>query len=247
MAGPLALYMLRRIGHAALVLWATFTAAFLLLYWLPGDAALSKIVGSAGSGANLQVEVERLRHELGYDRPGIVQYLDALASTATGDWGRSIQTSQPVAQMFAEAIPETLKLSTAALVLGSGIGVALALVIAGTRSQFLRQLLLGLTAAALAVPTFWIGLLAIEFFSFRLGWLPAFGNRGASSLVLPALVLAVPTAATTAQLLVASLRATLDEPFIAMARAKVGSRRYVLYIHALRCAARSFRLSRRLA
>ncbi|WP_171909737.1 ABC transporter substrate-binding protein [Rhodobacter sp. 24-YEA-8] len=60
------------------------------------------------------------------------------------------------------------------------------------------------------------------------------GNRGASSLVLPALVLAVPTAATTVQLLVASLRSTLDEPFIAMARAKGGSRRYVLYIHELR-------------
>lgn len=227
-------YILRRAGYALLVLWGTSTAAFLVLYWLPGDAAITRIVGTAGSGANLQADIARLRAELGYDQPVLVQYGKTLLSTATGDWGRSIQTSQPVSEMFADAIPETLKLAFSALIIGAVVGTILALLIAHTRSPSFRQVLLALTAAGVSVPTFWIGLLAIELFSFRLGWLPAFGNNGIKTLVLPALVLSIPTASTTAQLLSASLRFALKEQYVVMARAKGGSWGYVLFTHALR-------------
>lgn len=230
----MATYVLRRAAHAVLVLWTTFTAAFLVLYWLPGDAAISRIVGTAGSGANLDADIARLRSELGYDQPVVIQYAKTLVSTATGDWGRSIQTSQPVVEMFADAIPETLKLALSALVIGTVAGALLGLVIAYTRSPSIRQALLAVTAAGVSVPTFWIGLLAIELFSFRLGWVPAFGNDGLQTLILPAFVLSIPAAATTAQLLSATLRTALHEPYITMARAKGGSRSYVLLVHALR-------------
>ncbi|MBO4206775.1 ABC transporter permease [Micromonospora echinofusca] len=227
-------YAFRRLGHALLVLWATFTATFFLLYVLPGDAALSK-AGVGGDGATLSpAELARVRADLGLDQPVVGQYATALLHALRGDFGTSTQTGAPALSMYVEAVPETLKLAGAALLLGLVAGTGWALLAAWTRWRLLRQALLALPAVGVSIPTFWIGLLLIQVVSFRWQLLPAIGNDGVRSLVLPALVLAVPTAAMSAQILSRSLEATLHAPYVETARARGASRSRVLLRHALR-------------
>jgi len=84
------------------------------------------------------------------------------------------------------------------------------------------------------VPTFWVGLLLLQVFSFQLRIFPAFGDQGASSLVLPAITLALPTGAVIAQVLATSMTTTWKQPFVESARAKGVSRLRVQTKHVVR-------------
>jgi peptide/nickel transport system permease protein len=137
----------------------------------------------------------------------------------------------------AEVLPETIKLAAAGFALAVLLGSALATAATFSRNPWVRQALGSLPPLGIAVPTFWIGLLLLQFFSFRLRLFPALGNDGAQSLVLPALTLAIPTSAVIAQLLIRSLHQTLGEPYIEQIRAKGASDALIHFGHALRNAA----------
>jgi peptide/nickel transport system permease protein len=227
-------YIVRRLGHALLVLWATFTATFLLLYALPGDAALSKAGASSESTVVDAAQVARVRAELGMDDPLVVQYLRTLKNTVTGDFGRSLQNGTPVRELYADAVPHTLQLATAGFILAILFGFGWALLVSYVQWRPAQVLLGSLPALGVSVPTFWVGLLALQWFSFKWHLFPAFGDDGIRSLVLPAVVVAIPSAAVAAQLLSRSLENTLDAPFIDTARAKGASRLRILVVHAVR-------------
>lgn len=227
-------FVLRRLGHAVIVLWATFTATFFLLFALPGDAALSKAGASSESAVVDEERLAMVRAELGLDDPLIVQYLRELRDVATGDFGRSLQNGTEVTDLLAQAIPQTLQLAGAAMVLATLLGFGWALLATSVRWAPARSLLQSMPALGVSVPTFWVALLALQWFSFRWQLFPAFGNAGIQSLVLPAIVVAIPSAAVTAQLLSRSLENTLDAPFVSTVRAKGASRLQVLTDHALR-------------
>ncbi len=98
----------------------------------------------------------------------------------------------------------------------------------------MRTLLLALPPLGVSLPTFWVGLLLIQFFSFRISIFPALGNEGLASLVLPSVTLAVPVSASIAQVLARGLRTALAEPYVETARAKGASRARVHLRHAFR-------------
>jgi peptide/nickel transport system permease protein len=227
-------YVLKRTAHAALVLWAAFSAAFLLLYVLPGDAALRKLnLGGGGSGYSPE-ELAKLRASLGLDQPFIVQYLRAFWHALHGDFGRSIQTGGDALAMFAEGVPQTLQLAILALAFGLTLGIGLALLAAYVTWPPARQLLLSLPSLGVSMPLFWIGLLLLQQLSFRWHLLPAIGNEGFASLILPATVLAIPTAALAGQILSRSLATAFNSPYIETARARGAGRARLLFRHALR-------------
>ncbi|MEU4654917.1 ABC transporter permease [Streptomyces sp. NPDC023723] len=227
-------YVLWRLAQAAGVLWAAYTLAFLLLDLLPGDP----VAAMAGAGLNsTQVTPERLaelRAEYGFDRPVLVRYATSLGAAVRGDFGESVATGRPVTATLANALPQTLQLAGGALVLAVAGGVGLALAGTATRRRWLRQLLLSLPSLGISLPAFWVGLMLVQLFSFRLGLLPAFGNDSAAGLLLPAVTLALPAAVLMAQVLSKSLLAALGEPYIQTARAKGAGRARVLVRHALR-------------
>lgn len=227
-------FILRRLGHAVLVLWATFTATFLLLYALPGDAALSKAGASSEAAVVDEEQIAQVRAELGMDDPLVVQYGRTLLDTVTLDFGRSLQSGTPVRELYADAVPHTLQLAGAGFLLAIVLGFGWALLATYVRWRPARVLLGSLPALGVSVPTFWVALLALQWFSFRWQLFPAFGNDGLRSLVLPAVVVAIPSAAVAAQLLSRSIETTLDAPFIATARAKGASRLRILLGHTLR-------------
>ncbi|MEL7974845.1 ABC transporter permease [Isoptericola sp. F-RaC21] len=230
-------YLLRRVGQGIFVLWAAFTIAFFVLYLLPSDPAA---LIASGGGEVSQVDpaqLAALRAEYGLDRPLLVQYGDALLAALTGDLGTSYVSGASATSMVAQALPETLKLTGAALVLAVVGGTAVAVASVFPRARFLRQALSALPPLGVALPTFFVGLVLLQWFSFRVPVFPAIGNEGAVSLVLPTITLAVPAGAQLAQILSRSLRGTLGEPYVETAWAKGASRTRVHLAHALRNAA----------
>lgn len=227
-------YVIRRIAQAVGVLWAAYTISFLVLDFLPGDPVSAMAGAGSDAGPVDPAQLARLRHEYGFDKPVLLQYLDYLGKAVRGDFGDSISTGRPVTATLAEALPQTLALAGAALLLAVVFGGGLAVLATYTNQRWLRQLLLSLPPLGVSVPTFWIGLMLVELFSFRLRLFPAFGGDGLRGLALPAVALAVPTGAIVAQVLAKSLLTALDEAYIETARAKGAGRARIHLRHALR-------------
>jgi peptide/nickel transport system permease protein len=227
-------YVLRRFAHALLVLWATFTATFFLLFILPGDRALAKLGADAG-GAGFSAEaLAELRRSMGLDQPAIVQYWIALKNAVQGNFGVSAQTGADALQMFATGIPETLKLALVALSLGTTLGIGWALAASYTSWAPLKNLLAAAPSLGVSIPTFWIGLVLLQVLSFRLNLLPGIGNDGWRTLIMPAIVLAIPSASIAAQILLRSLQASLSAAYVDTARSRGAGRGRILLGHALR-------------
>ncbi len=224
---------LSRVGQALLVLWAAFSVSFVLLYALPSDP-VSIMLNQSGEQTSVDAaQVARLRAEYNLDKPLLVQYGLALGKALHLDFGRSIQTGQPVAGALLQALPATAQLAVAALVLALGLGTGLALLASLSRLPWLRDALLGVPALAVSLPTFWVGLLLLQAFSFGLHWFPAMGNRGVPALVLPAVTLAIPTSAVIAQVLLRSMAQVQRQPFVEALRAKGLSWSRVVCVHVL--------------
>ncbi|MEV4630356.1 ABC transporter permease [Micromonospora sp. NPDC049523] len=230
-------YVFRRLAQAVAVLWAAYTLSFLVLDFLPGDPVSAMAGGGLDQASVDPAQLESLKREYGFDKPVLVQYADYLGRAVQGDFGNSVATGQPVTSVIGDALPQTLVLTGAALVLAVVFGTGLALAATYTSARALRQLLLSLPSLGVSLPTFWVGLMLVQLFSFRLRLLPAFGNDGIASLILPAVTLAVPTGALLAQVLAKSLFTALDEPYVQTARAKGAGRARVHLRHALRNAA----------
>ncbi|MEV7075682.1 ABC transporter permease [Streptomyces sp. NPDC093990] len=227
-------YVFKRLAQAVGVLWAAYTVSFLVLDYLPGDPVTAMAGAGMDSGQVDPEQLAALRHEYGFDKPVLVQYAEYLGRAVRGDFGDSVSTGRPVTSTLADALPQTLQLTGAALLLAVLLGGGLAVLATYTAQRSLRQLLLSLPPLGVSVPTFWVGLLLVEVFSFRLRWFPAFGNDGFKGLALPALTLAVPTGAQIAQVLAKSLLTALDQAYVETARAKGAGRWRVHLRHALR-------------
>ncbi|KLL10023.1 MULTISPECIES: ABC transporter permease [Protofrankia] len=227
-------YVIRRLAQAVGVLWAAYTLSFLVLDYLPGDP----VSAMAGAGMDSSVvdpaRLDELKKQYGFDKPVLVQYVDYLSRALRGDFGNSVSTGRSVTSVIADALPQTLQLTGMALLLATLFGGGLALFATYTSQRWLRQILLSLPSLGVSIPTFWIGLMIVQLFSFRIRLFPAFGNDGLRGLILPAVTLAIPTGAMVAQLLAKSLLTTLDEPYVQTARAKGAGRARIHLGHALR-------------
>lgn len=151
--------------------------------------------------------------------------------------GHSIFSGQTVTGALADALPSTLALAVSGLLPAVIGGTGLALAAAYTSRPWLRGLLTALPPIGASMPAFWVGLLLLQLFSFRLRLVPAFGGTGFAGTVLPAVTLALPVGAVIAQVLHTSLVATWRQPFVEVAFAKGASRWWVQLRHVLRPAA----------
>ena len=222
-------FLVRRIGGFFVTLFAIATLSFFLLRAAPGgpfdaDRAVDPAVKAAQEA------------KYGLDRSLIAQYGTYLADLCLrGDLGPSSQyPGMTVNEVIAESFPPSLALGGLALgialVLGIAVGVA-----GGVRpGSVTDRVLTLLTFGGVSVPNFVVGALLLAVFALWLGWLPAGGLTGPSSLILPALTLALPIAAVIARLTRSGLAETLDEDYIRTARAKGLRERRVVMIHGLR-------------
>lgn len=230
-------YVLRRVVGAVAVLLAAFTVSFAVLYLLPSDPVSIMLDGAATGTYVDPAQVAELRARYGFDQGPVQQYLTLLGRTLTGDLGTSISSGASVTTLVAQALPQTAALAVAALVLAVVLGGGLATLATWTRSARLRGFLLALPPLGVALPTFWVGLVLLQVFSFRVPLFPAVGNQGVASLVLPAVTLAVPLSATVAQVLAQGMGEAWRAPYVETALAKGASRTRVQLRHVTRNAA----------
>ncbi|MCT2261984.1 ABC transporter permease [Brachybacterium muris] len=226
-------YLLRRIGGALLVLALAFTAAYVLLAALPGDAVLARY-GNPDLGLTPD-QLAEIRASYGADRPAIIQFLDTAASFLRGDLGYSVQSGASVSALLAEALPSTLTLAALGLLVAVVLAVAIAALAThpGLQShrvtRALRSTLRGLPPLMVSLPVFWIGIVLIQVFSFQLGLVPLLNASPAQALMLPVATLAVPIAAPLAQVLIRSIDEVMAQPFVAVARARGASSTWLLW------------------
>jgi peptide/nickel transport system permease protein len=230
-------YLSGRLAQAVFVVWAAFTVTFIALRLLPGDPVALMLNGRGGGEAASPAEIARVKAQLGFDRPFLQQYFSALGDAMHGDFGRSIQTGQPVSTMISHSLPATLELGVAALVLAMVAGTVIGVLANLVSSAFGRQLLRSVPALTISLPSFWVGLMLIQLFSLHWRIFPSLGNAGFASLVLPACTLAIPGMALVGQVLGKSLHNTLSEPYVDTIRATGASKLRVLLGHGLRNAA----------
>jgi|SRR5690606_813233 len=225
-------YLTLRIGQAVLVLWAAFTAGFVLLQLLPGDAILIKFQNPE-LGLSPE-QIAEIRQLYGSDEPAIVRYVHTLLGFLAGDFGYSIDTGTPVIERLAEGLPATAKLASLGFVVAVLIAVAIAFVSSYTRFAWLRGALLAVPSLFISIPTFWLGIVLIQVFSFQLKLVPVIGGTEFEQLILPVLTLAVPISAPLAQVLARSLDRVYAQPFVEVVAAKGASRRWILWRHVAR-------------
>lgn len=221
----------RLLSLSLFTLLITFSC-FVLLRLLPGDPVLTLLNIDELSATPEQIEAAR--RELGYDQPLLVQYVRWLQDILTLRLGNSLQTGRPVIEMLLESYLVTAELAlgglTIALLIALPLGIGSALT---TRRSIVRLAHL-VSMSGAAVPGFWIGLLLVDLFAVRLGWLPVMGREGMTSLVLPALSLGFPLASVYIPLIRLNLRRELSRPYIELARMRGISERTILWRYALR-------------
>jgi ABC-type dipeptide/oligopeptide/nickel transport system permease component len=211
------------------VIFGAVTLIFLVLNWLPGDAATL----IAGDDANPDT-VQQLRVKLGTDRSLGSQYRSYLAGVVRGDLGTSYITREPVAKRLAAQLPATLTLTFSAcgvaLVLGVGLGVLSVLY----RGRWLDQVIQSLSLFLVSMPSFWLGMLLILVFSVQLGWLPIIDNGGFLPSVLPIVTLGMWLSVPLQRMVRDGMLDGLHEPYVTTLRAKGLGERRIFYVHVLR-------------
>ena len=228
----MAKYLISRIAQAALVLWAAFTVAFILLQVLPGDAVMIKFESpDLGLSAS---QIAEIRSAYAVDQPLIVQYGKALGNTLTGQLGYSIQQGVTVGELLRTNLPPTLRLASLGCVLAVTLAVGIAFLANLTPFGWLRAGLQAVPALFVSVPVFWLGIVLIQVISFRLRWVSVIAPGEIEGLILPTITLAVPISAPLAQVLLRSIDAVQTQNFVSVARAKGASAAHVLWAHVAR-------------
>jgi peptide/nickel transport system permease protein len=225
------------------VVLGVVTLMFALLRLAPGDPALL-LVGPAATAEQVAAQ----RHALGLDRPLPAQYATWLGRFARGDWGTSIATGRPVRTMLARAWPATVCLVGISLVLSYLIGIGVG-VVQAARGGRLDTALSVATVTLFALPGYWLGLMLVMLFTYRLRWLPAFGAAGFDAdflppaarladrlrhLTLPLATLTLVGVGGTARFVRGAMLDVAGAPFVTVARAKGLSERRVTLRHVLR-------------
>ncbi len=226
-------YAAARLGSALLVVWAAATCAFVVLQLVPGDPVRAVVGSHALVGAEQR---EAIRHQYGLDRPLLVQYVSHLGQLAQGRLGESYQLQQPVGDVLADQLGPTAELALWSTVTAVLLAVAVTLLTTG-RARWPRRLSSVVELVVVSTPAFWLGIVLLTVFSFRLGWLPVTDTGDARALVLPVLTLALPIAAVLAPVLREGLLGALGQPFTLSARARGLAEHQVRSRHALRHAA----------
>jgi peptide/nickel transport system permease protein len=223
-------YIAKRLIASIPVMLGVLVAVFFLMRVLPGDPTQMM---AAEFGASAE-ELARMRASLGVDDPIMVQFWDFVRNAARGDLGRSLFTNRPVTTQIVDQVPSTFQLAAASLVIAILIGVPIGVVAAVRSNSVIDAGSMVLALIGVSMPSFWLGLILIYVFSYRLGWLPAAGVGDLRYLLMPAFALGFSSAAIIARLTRSSMLEVLRQEYIVTARAKGLASRLVIFRHALK-------------
>ena len=241
----MAAFIIRRIGQSLLVLLIVGLVAFSMFHFV-GDP----IDNMLGQERTME-DVERLRAQLGLDRPFPVQYFKFLENAVQGNFGVSYRQGRPVATILLERAPATLELAAVSGILAILFGIALGVFTAIRRQGAAANMIMATSLIGVSLPTFLIGILLIYLFSVELGWLPSFGrgdtvklgdwwstgfltSSGLKALILPSITLGLYQMTLIMRLVRSEMLEVLRQDYIRFARARGLKDRAVNFRHALK-------------
>jgi peptide/nickel transport system permease protein len=223
-------FLFRRLLQTIPTVLAVVALVFVLFSVVPGS-----IVSSMSDDADPQVEL-RMKKQLGLDDPLYVRFGTYIAKLATGDFGTSFRTREPVTFMIAKRIWPTLQLIFTAMAFSVVIGVPLGFIAALKPGGIVDTLAMVVAVSGLSIAKFWLGLVLMYLFALKLGWLPSFGygDGGLKYLILPAVTLGVSPMALFARTTRAAVLEIMTADFVRTARSKGMSETRVVKWHVMR-------------
>lgn len=225
----MSIYILRRFLQMIPVVLGVTIVVFLIMQLVPGDPA--RLL--AGEGATPE-QIEAIRASLGLNKPLVEQYLDYLAHVLQGDLGKSMVTNTPVLDEILIRLPTTVELAIASIFVAVTLGLTAGIISATKQNSFADLSIMVVALLGVSMPSFWIGLMLMYYFSVELGWFPVAGWGTLSHMVLPAITLGGGGAAIIARMTRASMLEVIRQDYIRTARAKGLSESKVVFKHALK-------------
>ncbi len=230
-------FIIRRLLQTIAVLLIVTIVSFVLLHMTPGDPAAAML----GTDASID-QIKALQKELWLDRPLPVQYVHWFTNAIRGDLGTSIMYKEPTINMFAVKLPITLYLSGISLLLSTLIGVTAGIICAIRRGGWLDQVVSLIANLGIGVPIFWLGILGVYIFGYKLGWLPIQGwtspfddlVENLKCTVMPAILLAIPGIAVMTRQTRSSMLEVIHQDYIRTAYSKGLSEKIIIFRHALK-------------
>jgi ABC-type dipeptide/oligopeptide/nickel transport system permease component len=207
-------FVIRRFGYAAISLLLLSLTIFVFVR-ITGDPTVLLVEPGASRG-----DVEALKQELGLDRPLVVQYGYFMAGLARGDFGRSFYYRTPVLELYLSRLPNSLLLAVAAMSFSLLIGIPSGIIAAVRVNKWWDSAGKVFALLGLSMPSFWVGLLLILFFSVFLGWLPSSGSGTVWHILMPAFALGWYFAAAHMRLTRSSMLDVLGSEYVKLARLK---------------------------
>ncbi|NJL93258.1 MAG: ABC transporter permease [Anaerolineae bacterium] len=252
-------YILRRLLESVPVLLGISVLSFSILHLIPGDPAVG-ILGDRATPEN----VERIREQLGLNRPLHVQYVNWMGNILEGDLGRSARGNVSINNELRTRFPATIELALAAMVISMAVGLPMGIIAAINRNTIIDTAVMMFALTGVSIPIFVLGLLMIYVFGVELGWLPFVGRMDINlvrdfepitglytvdailrgdwavleealrRLALPALTLSTIPTAIIARITRSSMLETLNQDYIRTARAKGLRSNTIVLRHSLR-------------
>ncbi|NUS67210.1 MAG: ABC transporter permease [Ensifer adhaerens] len=223
-------FLIKRFLQAVFVVFVvTLTVSYAIRF--TGDPALML---AQGAGSVTEADLVRIREGLGLNQPFLAQYADFITGMFRLDFGRSFMGGTTVSQLIASALPATMLLAFASLIVSIAISIPLGIRAAVARGKWADQTIRILSLVGLSFPNFWLAIMLVLLFSIVLKWLPPSGMDGFASFIMPALTMGIILTATNVRLVRTAMLETLQSQYIMVARAKGLSESKVLYKHALR-------------
>lgn len=227
---PMLSFLIRRLLQTIPTVLAVVLLVFVLFSVVPGS-----IASSMSDDADPQVEL-RLKQQLGLNDPVYVRFGNYIAKLATGDFGTSFRTREPVTTMVAKRAWPTLQLIFTAMTFSVLLGVPLGFIAALRPGGLVDSAAMVLAVSGLSIAKFWLGLVLMYLFALKLGWLPSFGygDGGLKYLLLPAITLGVSPMALFARTTRAAVLEIMTADFVRTARSKGMSETRVVKWHVMR-------------
>src|SRR5712671_4346805 len=221
-------YIARRLGYSLLSLFLLSLTIFFFVRVTGDPAALLVEPGAS------QDDIAAIHHQFGLDQPLWVQYGLFMASLLQGDFGQSFYYRVPVLELYLSRLPNSLELAVVAMVLSLVIGIPSGVLASVHVGRFWDSFGKMFSLLGLSLPSFWVGLVLILFFSVYLGWLPSSGAGTPLHLIMPAFALGWYFAAAHMRLTRSSMLEVLGSEYVKLARLKGLPQKLVIAKHAFK-------------
>ncbi|PYE44402.1 ABC transporter permease [Paenibacillus barcinonensis] len=224
-------YIFKRLLQLIAVLFGITFLTFLLTYLSPGDPARLMLMSTGVTPSDELVR--QVRSDLGLDQPFLVRYGTWLAQVVAGDFGTSYKYGRPVLDVLMARLPATLWLTGSAMLLVILISFPLGILSAVHRNRLLDAVIRLFSFAGLSMPSFWLGMLLMLVFGVQLRLLPVMGSSGWTSLILPAITLAIPLIAQYSRQIRVVLLEESSQNYVVGARARGVKESIIMWRHIL--------------